>query len=149
MRVKIIPDSCGRPYLTRLTLLELFGFSLKIHAIIQSDEEREHHDHPWSFWTLMLCGGYYEETLRETEHGKIIKRKWIKPGTLRFCKAPYPHRIELEKKITRAMFHVPENIETPAVTLVLTYPKFREWGFYSRMGWIHHKKYENSRKCDE
>ncbi len=124
MKVRVIRDDCGNPYLVRLTFFDLLGYSLKLHIILRSDRDRELHDHPWTFVTWMLHGGYWEHT----EAG----REWITPGTLRVCASPHPHRLE---------------VVNPAVTLVLTYPREREWGFYTRAGWVPWTKYKSDQEC--
>lgn len=146
MNIRVIRNSCGEPYLIRLTFFELFrrkndpagrsgGFSLKLHIILRSDEDREIHDHPWTFITWMLAGGYYEAT-PESWVGKtpILRRLWVKPGSLRLCHAPYPHKLELRGG-------------NPAVTLVFMFPRFREWGFYTRNGWVPWFKFKSDREC--
>lgn len=146
MNIKIIRDHCGRePYMVRLTLFTLFGFTLKLHIFLRSDEDRELHDHPWAFWTWIICGEYWEEV--PTSSGKdsidvrraINKRQWSvrrgnialdaasknvflhrKAGSLGYRPATWAHRVQ---------------IINPCATLVLTYPKGREWGFHTREGW--------------
>jgi hypothetical protein len=129
MKVRVIRDDCGNPYLVRLSIVELFGFALKLHIILRSDRDRELHDHPWSFITWMISGGYWEH--RFTTEPETA-REWVKPGAIRFCRAPYPHRLELEN---------------PAVTLVLMFPKKREWGFYKRDGWVPWFTYKSDQEC--
>ena len=48
-------------YLTRYVLLETRRGSLNLHHFHRSDEETMH-DHPWSFWSLVLWPGYWEVT---------------------------------------------------------------------------------------
>lgn len=114
-----------------------------LHHIVKSDPDREHHDHPWDFFSLILKGGYWEETplprkavpdfdfdpnskikLVKYEDGGWGVRKWF--GPLSFLRRPatWTHRLYLEK---------------PAWTLVYTRKKSREWGFHALKGWIHNK----------
>jgi hypothetical protein len=133
MKVRVIRDDCGNPYLVRLSLFELFGFALKLHVILRSDRDRELHDHPWTFVTWMICGGYWEYTPTNPQWPALAQqRSWVKPGALRVCRAPYPHRLELIN---------------PAVTLVLMFPKFREWGFYKSTGWVPWTAYQSDQEC--
>jgi hypothetical protein len=173
MKVFIIDDVCTKtPYLIRLTFFELWGFSLKLHIILRSDADRDHHDHPWTFWTWMLCGGYWElreatekETVRyygqptktksvspDLEHDKWIIREWIRPGRMRLCRAPYAHRLELrDVNADNATFNKNDGVYEPeintAVTLVFMFPQSRDWGFHTKDGWTHWKKYLGSKKC--
>lgn len=163
MECKVILDDCGSPYLIRLTIFELFtGHSLKLHHIIRSDREREPHDHPWSFYTFMLSGGYFEETpvtIKGYKLGDPTQKHWHAPGTFRFVKNPYPHRLDLARDVdstfpavtmsdeaAHALFqNTPREI--PAVTLVFTFPKARRWGFYTKRGWINSGDFINDREC--
>src|SRR5260221_12600638 len=111
MKVRVIRDDCGNPYLVRLTLIELLGYSLKLHIILRSDRDRELHDHPWTFVTWMLAGGYWEYTPTLPFISDTLRRTWIKPGAIHVCRAPHPHRLQLVN---------------PAVTPCLTFPKSRE-----------------------
>jgi hypothetical protein len=38
------------------------GVQLYLHKIMRSDADRELHDHPWAFASLILWRGYHEET---------------------------------------------------------------------------------------
>lgn len=138
MNVRVIRNECGDPYLVRISLIELFGFALKLHVILRSDDDRALHDHPWSFVTLMLCGGYWEHSPNRNEMGEwddttATIKKWYGRYSFRFCRAPYPHRLELE-------------CGASAVTLVLMWPPFREWGFYGPKGWQKWHEYLNEKE---
>lgn len=84
-------------------------FSIKIHEICQSDEDRATHRHPWMFASLILKGSYEEEL----EEGRIKK---FRPGKINFKPARQFHRLHLK---------------TDKVwTLVITGKRKREWGFF-------------------
>ena len=113
----------NRPYLVRWVLWgKRFGPGKKIflHRFHQSDPDEALHDHPWSFWSLILWGGYWEIT----EEGK----KWYGVGSLLKRPAEWKHRVELDnnKKVW---------------TLVWTGDKIRSWGFWCPQGWIHWSKF--------
>ena len=116
-RVICTPE--GEPYLVRFTVLKLFGWRLKLHVFVRGDEDRCLHDHPWGFWTLILFGGYHEETREGV--------KWRRPGSLLYRPAEWSHRVILG--------------DTPACTLVLMGPRRRSWGFLTRNGWVHWRDY--------
>ncbi len=96
----------------------------------------------------MPKGGYFEHTFSKVK-GQTV-RTWIAPGSLRLCRAPHPHRLELaeEPPIARPTdpalqhtviegFYAP-NVKPmfrPAITLVFMWPRRREWGFYTSPGW--------------
>jgi hypothetical protein len=153
VRVLVIPDHCGNPYLIRFTLLELWGFELKLHVILKSDDDRELHCHPWSFITWILSEGYYEVLPGNTRYQadkfwgpdatpegvhKVFdttRKVWHRASSIHFNRAPHPHLIELKDP------------KKPAVSLVFTWPRFRPWGFYTKKGWVAYDKYKREREC--
>lgn len=132
MKIKILIDHCGRPYLARFEILAAFGWSLKLHTFIRSDADEELHDHPWSFWTLVLAGRYMEQT----ETGVIERKPW----SLAYRPAAWRHRVILNAESG--------NWESPCVTLVLTAPKSREWGFWKGVNFTPWSKFVSARRCD-
>lgn len=56
---KVIHRGDNKPYLVRYNLFECELFSIKIHHILLSDDDCQH-DHPWSFISVILWGGYTE-----------------------------------------------------------------------------------------
>lgn len=66
------------------------------------------HDHPWSFWAVILWGGYWEFTSKG--------RAWRGPLSVLFRPAEYKHNVQ-----TR----------TANWSIILTGPKRRAWGFTS------------------
>lgn len=104
-------DKVGRkecPYLTRYTLT-LFNYSIRLHYWTASDDQRHLHDHPW--WMLIFClwGSYWD--IQEND-----VRELVSPGTVHYRKAEHKHTVEL--------------ISKPTITLLLTGPKTRNWGFW-------------------
>jgi hypothetical protein len=137
MKLKVLSNHCGDPYLVRFELFELLGWSLKLHVFLRGDEDEELHDHPWSFWTLVICGGYWEEVPIEEAHrsrgfhligpsepitkaGPGLRSALIlrRSGSLSFRPAQWKHAVRLDPGRACA-------------TLVLTSPKSRDWGFWS------------------
>lgn len=128
------------PYLIRWSLLTLPWFAIKLHKILVSDEECLH-DHPWSFLSIILKGGYTEEApwmqVRDvrTEPPLIYARtekKWYPPGSFLWRPSPWPHRLEVTE---------------PCWTLVVTFKRTREWGFFTKFGWIPWFKYNHQTHC--
>lgn len=75
-------------YLSRWNVLTTPWFGIKVHHIRRPDADRAQHDHPWSFATLILRGGYVEEMGREH---KIVRRR---PGSFAYHPAEHRHRID-------------------------------------------------------
>lgn len=87
-----------------------------LHDFGRSDDDRALHDHPWPNRSLVIRGRYIEHTpegsfLREA--GAVVDRP-----------AEALHRIELFPG-------------ERALSLFMTGPKVREWGFQCPKGWVH------------
>lgn len=92
----------------RWALFETKWASVYLHKICESDKDAHCHDHPWPFLSLILSGGYVEETPSGTFK---LFRSW----TLNVKKATDFHKITLVKK--------------PTWTLVITGKRCRNWGY--------------------
>ena len=109
----VIRTSEGEPYLTRYLLSKTRWGRIFIHAIHRSDQDRELHDHPWKFVSLLLWGPGY----REFQSDGSIKR--FGPFSINWrLDAASPHRLELDE--TRG----------PQWTLVVCGRHLRTWGFH-------------------
>lgn len=107
---------------------------IRLHNILRSDTDRHPHNHPWWYITLILRGGYREQTYIPSkdgvyEHG-IIKGKWYGPGSILFRKATHLHRLEL-----------PANATKETWTLFICGKKSNEWGFMTEVGIIPWRQY--------
>lgn len=147
-RKSVISREENNPYLIRWTIFGCRFFSIKLHKIMLSDEDCLH-DHPWTFLSIILSGGYWEWAplcekvvsanwhMREKlafKHMLIGKtKKWYRPGRVLFRPAHYRHRLEL-----------PEGKH--CWTLVLTGKPFREWGFWTPKGWVEWFKYDPTKE---
>jgi hypothetical protein len=132
-----IEGSDGTAYMTRYTLLKLWGYAIYIHQFHRSDED-DMHDHPFSFVTVILSGGYFEVIpSQDTLPGSLPSTEWTwyPPGAVLRRKAEWVHRVDLN---TKSRFS-DEPVE--AWTLVFRGPKRRDWGFHTKQGWVHWKTY--------
>ena len=132
-RHRIIKDRIDdEPYLERYYLFikdrKNFPFNIFLHKFLKSDPD-DLHDHPWPYFTFILCGGYWEYT----PEGKF----WRGPLSFRWNKAKSFHRLELD------------NTKPTCWTLFIPGPKQREWGFKTKEGWVHNEKYLKTRKCSK
>jgi hypothetical protein len=122
-RWKDIADiDTGDVYISRLMLIRTRLFGVYLHIIRRPDWAQCEHDHPWSFTTLILRGGYVEEI-----GGKEFTRRPLYIG-----RRPRG----FEHKITRLL-------NGPAVTLVFRGPNHEEWGFRTRRGWVSWRQYKD------
>lgn len=106
-------DHPGDVYLSRLMLVRNRWFGVYLHIIRRPDWSKCQHDHPWSFVTLILRGGY-EEVVGD----RVFVRR---PGYIGHRPRSFEHAI------TRLL-------KGPALTLVVRGPNHEEWGFRSARG---------------
>lgn len=133
-RKRIVLDRQSQePYLERYYLFlkdrKRFPFNIFLHKFLKSDPD-DVHDHPWTYATLILKGGYYEWVPKFNNQGIMIGqiRHWRGPGHFRVCHATSYHRIELIDGVT-------------CWTLFMPGPQKREWGFLVKNNWIHNDQY--------
>lgn len=141
----------GRLYLQR------WGWEWKklggifIHCMTAPDPGIDLHDHPFTFWSLILSGGYIEERLPtrdacgyagyaehiESKFGascsrgpKSARKRW----SLKCMRLDECHRITQLKKKTW--------------TIVIHGPNRRAWGFYLPTGWVDEKTYDQTVRAE-
>lgn len=105
-----------------------------LHDFGRSDDDRALHDHPWVNTSFVIAGRYIEHTPEGSfvrEAGAVVNRE-----------ATALHRVELFPG-------------TRALTLFMTGPMVREWGFACPQGWVHWEKFTDptgrgvGRGCDQ
>lgn len=107
----------GDLYLARWALIpENKIFNIYLHHIVRSDADRECHDHPWCFLSILLQGTYTEE------QDRWCRFKDYKAGDWLFRRGSWTHRLILPKG--------------SVWSLVFTGPEYRTWGFYTENGWV-------------
>lgn len=94
------------PLFTRYFLCATRWFAIYVHHLHTSDEDRALHDHPWSFVTFLLSGGYFEHTPEG--------RHWRRRFSLLYRPAEWLHRLELVQ---------------PTWTVLIHFRRRRLWGF--------------------
>lgn len=153
----------GRDYLRRWHIIPRNRwFNIYLHQFLRSDDDRALHDHPWLNCSILLLGNYIEHIeYRSTGHHAALRglcgmsAVWIEQfprweGHFYLRRAKAAHRVELIKEFH--LDHVtydggrnyslehPYN-EKPVITLFITGPKIREWGFHCPKGWVHWEKF--------
>jgi len=119
------------PYAYRFVII-FFGYSIRLHYWLRSDDKRYMHDHPWSFRTFVLKGEYtdvsrYNVTdlndlpdlqgscgMVEDNNDHFIVRETINITAYR--KANHIHYVEIPKP--------------GVITLVFCGRPKRKWGFW-------------------
>lgn len=134
------------PLLERWTILSTPIGKLRLHHFLRSDEDRELHDHPWSYVSLIVAGGYTEEIAPAAYRQKSYRfdppltaapqteRHWRRAGSLLFRSARWMHRIEIAPG-------------RDAWTLIWMTRRSRTWGFFTGRGWIRWDRYVASAAC--
>ena len=106
-------------------------FNVYCHEILVSDDDRALHDHPWINCSIVLTGGYHEHCIKA---GGIHHRTWRGAGSVVFRRPCAAHRLEM-----------PEHGR--AITLFITGPRIRPWGFHCPdAGWRHWRDFTSEDK---
>ena len=101
----------------------------RVHWILKSDEARHLHDHPFDSISIILQGGYWEHKIDGS-------RKWHGPGSIVRRKAEDAHRLELNTELSMAGVEY-----VPCVSIFITGPWRRDWGFHTGSGWVYWRDY--------
>jgi hypothetical protein len=111
----------GTDYLTRWYVMPRNRlFNVYLHHVTGDDPDINLHDHPWVFNSSIVLRGRILEEMPGKD--RVLE---IGSFTTRLGRAP--HRLLLD---------------TPdSLTLFITGPKIRKWGFYTPTGWSNSKTY--------
>ena len=144
-RVRIVQDRKGvEPYLMRYYLFikerSNFPFNIFIHKFLKSDEE-DVHDHPWSFFHIIISGGYWEHLPEDNNNLDLgFKKIWREPGHYKYVDASYIHRVELARDKNDKLIQ--------PWTIFIPFKQKFDWGFWINsnvdgQGWkkINHTEY--------
>lgn len=110
--------------------------AMRLHHIARPDLDRDFHDHPWTFISLVLRGGYLEQrpssTVPNWRQGKTgyeedCYEMWRMPGSIGLRRYTDRHRIS---------YVLPDT-----VTLVVVLRKRQSWGFFTLAGKVHWRDY--------
>lgn len=114
----------GDLYMNRLSIIQTPWFSIKLHKIHRPDRQRDLHNHPWSFLSVILLGHYVEDTVRGLRPCRVLNWKPANGSAGR-------HSI---RRVSR----------NPVWTLVFCGPKVQSWGFWVDGG----KRFVNWKEYD-
>jgi hypothetical protein len=130
-----------------------------LHVIHRNDDDRDPHDHPWDFTSVILKGGYVDEQWRwdEGDYDEEGCEARIHDGCGGSCNGDgstgspgYRTFTDTEPvgvgSIVRRYadhLHRVQGIVPgrPAWTLVFTGARRHDWGFVTETGWQHWRKY--------
>lgn len=119
------------PYLKRW-VFDFGLFSIRLHKWNFGDDPRAFHDHPWNFVILVLKGSYIDVS----PNGEEL----MSPGKIVYRKAEHRHTVKTKG----------------CLTLLITGPEKRKWGFWvkNKSGkdiWFKAKRYfikHNHHPCE-
>lgn len=127
----------GSPYLTRWWLTSRTEERHKarkhlpgvmLHRIHRPDEDRDPHDHPWWFVSIVLKGFYVENRYDEKGH-------WVRRTVRTRFSVGLRHADDL---------HDIAVVSPDLWTLIICGPKRRDWGFMTPDGWVAWRNYISS-----
>lgn len=103
-------------YLTRWRIVETPWLSLYLHRMDRPDSRPTLHDHPWSFVSLVLRGGYDE--MRLNNHTRqVVRRSVRRLNVMRRDDAHYIERLHADR----------------TWTLLLVGRRRRTWGYLEKV----------------
>ena len=121
----------GTPYLYRWYIIPRNEISnIYFHIQVSDDFGREMHDHPYDNCSVILAGGYWEYFDRYPTSGTISNHISVprNPGDVIFRPATAAHRLVL--------------LDRPySMSLFITGPKIRDWGFWTPNGFVPHEQW--------
>ena len=145
-----IPDSDDptEVYLRRWRMFQTPLFALYLHAIFLPDRGRDLHDHPATFVSLILKGGYNEEVVRHStkpedrgRRGYVSRYGYTLPSSRRIKRR---HRAGHINFIHRRSAHRIVSFTGPAPVWTLVFVGRRDprgWGFWTPDGYIPSAEY--------
>lgn len=134
-RMRLAPDfvigTPADPYLIRWWAIPRNRwFNVYLHEIRRSDDDRALHDHPWGNCSIILRGSYLEHRIAAGGVQLVEKRG---EGSVTFRGPRAAHRLEV----------VPG--AEPTISLFITGPILRHWGFHCpQAGWRHWQDFTSS-----
>lgn len=125
----LIPCKDGSDYLFRVRIIQTPWFGVFLHDIYEDDGDRDCHNHPWSFLSIVLRGEYTERYYPEPETRPtyyVLKR----------------HTNRSIHKMGRTAAHRIIDASPRLKTLILTGPRQSTWGFFCDGVFIDWQDYE-------
>lgn len=120
-------DDSGDVYLHRLRILQTPFFAFYLHDLNLPDSDRDPHDHPWNFTSIILRGGYTEEVF--DNQYECLEGAYRKPRRNTWKRWSI-HKMTTEKA------HRILTVEPKTVSLVIVGRRKRDWGFWTSQGWV-------------
>lgn len=118
----------GAAYLFRRQVIRTPWLRVFIHDIHETDQDRHLHDHPWSFISIILSGGYTELYCEDSQDDPWVveQRRWPR-FSVHLMRHTAAHRIIDASPGLR--------------TLVIAGPRRQDWGFHTENGFVGWRAY--------
>lgn len=103
--------------------------TLRLHRILRADDDRDLHDHPFDFTSLILRGGYTEVRVAGTDPDgdpEHVARTFRRGDVVR-------RRAE--------DLHAIRTVFPGTLTLVVSGTHRRKWGYQTTQGWTYWREY--------
>lgn len=127
----VIIGTRDRPYMKRWWLKREDDESHYVHEVLRDDDDRALHDHPWPSLSILIDGRLSEVFAPEGTDPKDPLQHGYREfgvGQIVYRPATFAHRLRLPSG-------------TKAVTLFMTGPVLRDWGFHCPKGWVFWKDF--------
>lgn len=136
------------PYMRRLRIFECPWFRVYFHRILRSDVDRDFHDHPWNFVSLILKGAFLEWRPSSIEEINSIHEKPLSLERFNLDYRPpvrvagYYGPLDILVRQARDLHRIelPQGVKS-VWTLVIAGRRVREWGFLTPAGWVSWNRY--------
>jgi hypothetical protein len=119
----------GDPYLERRRIIQTPFFGIYTHRIHREDRDRDPHDHPWAFLSLVYWGGYVEKVWPTKGNAGTWHTRVRRRGSLRW--------------MSRRSAHIITRTTQPLRTLVIVGRDHDMWGFWTPGGYVRWQDYVN------
>lgn len=119
-------DGSGDVYLHRIRVVQTPLISVYLHDLNLPDTDRDPHDHPWNFLSIVLRGGY-------------VERLWFAPMALPAVTRTW-RRFSVHR-MKRGKAHMIDSVKPRTKTLVVTGRRQGSWGFYTDSGFVDWQEY--------
>lgn len=118
--VREIVSKAGVVHFRRYRVLWTPWVSIYVHHILEADQDKHLHNHPWNFWGVILRGGYLELL----EDNQPVSRKAGSCG----------YRSVNE-------FHKIKELYAPTWSLCVMGGRAGVWGYSTEDGFVDHESY--------
>lgn len=120
-------------YMRRWYIWQCQWFSVRLHHILKPDLDRDPHDHPWPFVSILLGGGYRELWCKAEDY-RSIGGAWSPRHAKRVRFINWHSSTDLHRIV--------EFIKPAGVwSLFVTGPFQKKWGFQTSEGWVYYRDY--------